>query len=69
MDNDNHHFQKTRASTYALIAIVTALALLGIVAITVISIPQQEAEARGCESGIPNSARAFNASKGRCFGH
>jgi hypothetical protein len=59
MDNES---QKTTVS-YAVIAIVAALALLGIVAITVVSIPlQQEAEAKGCRTSI-----AFNASKGRCF--
>jgi hypothetical protein len=60
MDNDS---QKTTTVSYAVIAIVAALALLGVVAITVLSIPQQqEAEAVGCKNSI-----AFNASKGRCF--
>jgi hypothetical protein len=60
MDNDS---QKT---TIAVIAIVAALALLGVVVITVaVTIPLQEAEA-GCErGGAPGTA--FNASKGRCF--
>ena len=51
----------------ALIALVTALALLGVVVVTVaVTIPlQQQAEARGCPIGTP----APNASKGRCFGH
>jgi hypothetical protein len=54
----------------AVIAIVAALAVLGVVVVTVaVTIPMQQAEARGCESGLPNSARAFNASQGRCFGH
>jgi hypothetical protein len=58
-------------TTFAVIAIVAALGVLGVVVVTVatLAIQVQEAEARGCESGIPNSARAFNASKGRCFGH
>jgi hypothetical protein len=43
------------------IAIVAALALFGVVAITVVAMPQ-EADARGCNNSI-----AFNASKGRCF--
>ena len=52
----------------ALIALVAALALLGVVVVTVaVTIPTQEAEARGCESG--GAGVAFNASKGRCFGH
>ena len=59
MDNE---WQKTAVS-YAIIAIVAALALFGVVAITVLTIPQQqEAEARGCKS-----SQAFNASKGCCF--
>jgi hypothetical protein len=54
----------------AIIAIVAALALLGVVVVTVaFTIPlQQEAEAApGCEKGLPRSAPAFNASRGRCF--
>jgi hypothetical protein len=55
---------------YVIIAIVAALALLGVVAVTLTTIPlQQEAEAR------PNTPvrscdpffTAFNASQGRCF--
>jgi hypothetical protein len=50
----------------ALIAFVAALALLGVVVVTVaVTIPLQEAEA-GCERGGA-SGTAFNASKGRCF--
>jgi len=50
-------------TTFAVIAIVAALALLGVVVITVAAIPlQQEAEAKGCRT-----SQAFNASKGRCF--
>jgi hypothetical protein len=53
----------------ALLALVAALALLGVVVITVaVTIPLQEAEARGCERGAAVGV-AFNASKGRCFGH
>jgi hypothetical protein len=49
----------------ALIALVAALALLGVVVITVaVTIPlQQQAEAVGCPAGTPGA----NASKGRCF--
>jgi hypothetical protein len=49
----------------AIIAIVAALALLGVVLVTVaFTIPlQQEAEARGCTGSTPG----LNASKGRCF--
>ena len=50
----------------ALIALVAALALLGVVLVTVaVTIPLQEAEA-GCERGAAVGV-AFNASKGRCF--
>jgi len=57
-------------TTFVVIAIVAALAVLGVVAITVVTIPSlQQAEARGCESGFPESSPSFNASKGRCFGH
>jgi hypothetical protein len=45
----------------AIFAIAAALGLLGVVAITIVTIPQ-EAEARGCNNSV-----AFNASKGRCF--
>jgi hypothetical protein len=53
----------------ALLALVAALALLGVVVLTVaVTIPQQQAEARGCIN--PNApgggSVAFNASKGRC---
>jgi hypothetical protein len=55
-------FQET---TLAIIAIIAALGLLGVVVVESISIPpQQQADARGCTNGI-----AFNASQGRCFGH
>jgi type IV secretory pathway component VirB8 len=63
---DNDHSQKTTTTSIAVIAIVSSVALLGVVAITVaVIIPlQQQAEAAGCTNG-----RAINASKGRCFGH
>jgi hypothetical protein len=62
---------ETTTTSMAIIAIVAVLALLGVVIVlAVVTIPlQQQAEARGCESGIPNSAFGINASKGRCFGH
>jgi len=51
-------------TAFAVIAIVSALALFGVVVITVaVTIPSlQEAEAAGCRT-----SQAFNASKGRCF--
>jgi hypothetical protein len=68
MDND-YHSQRARTTSIAIIAIVAALALVGVVAVTIVTITlQQEAEARGCESGAAPST-AFNASNGRCFGH
>jgi hypothetical protein len=65
MDNDS---QNTTTSI-AIIAIVAALALLGVVVVTVaVTIPLQQAEARGCIN--PNAPAggsiAVNASKGRC---
>lgn len=57
--------------TFAVIAIVSALALFGVVMVTVATTIQlQQAEAGGC---IPNpnapygGSIAANASKGRCF--
>jgi hypothetical protein len=52
-------------SSLGVIAIVAALALLGIVVVTVAFtiLLQQEAEARGCPIGTPGA----NASQGRCF--
>ncbi len=65
MDNDDS--QKTRTTSYVVIAIVAALGVLGVVVVVaVVTIPVQEAEA-GCESGFPNSAPSVNASRGRCF--
>jgi hypothetical protein len=52
----------SQETTLAIIAIVAALGLLGTIVVESINIPQQQADARGCHSGVP-----FNASKGRCF--
>ncbi len=60
------------ARSYVVVSIVAALALFGVTVLTVavtIPIQQQQAEAAGCERGLPQSAFGFNASKGRCFGH
>jgi hypothetical protein len=61
MDKDS---QKTTTSI-AVIAIVAAVALLGVVVLTVaVTLPlQQQAEAVGC----PISSPGINASQGRCF--
>jgi hypothetical protein len=57
----------TTTISMAIIAIVAALALLGVVIVlAVVTIPQQQAEARGCDAGFPRSAPSFNASKGKC---
>jgi hypothetical protein len=53
-----------KETSLAIIAIVAALGLLGVVVVEIISTPQHQAEARGC-----TNSQAFNASKGRCFGH
>jgi hypothetical protein len=65
MDNGS---QKARTTSYAVIAIVAGLGLLGLVVITVVvSIPlQQEADAAGCPHP-PTTVPAFNASIGRCL--
>jgi hypothetical protein len=53
-------------TSMAVIAIVAALGLLGVVVVMVaVTIPLQEAEA-GCERGAA-AGTAFNASQGRCF--
>jgi hypothetical protein len=51
-----------KETTLAIIAIVAALGVLGIMVVETISTPQQQADARGCHSGVP-----FNASQGRCL--
>jgi uncharacterized membrane protein YjgN (DUF898 family) len=73
MDNDNHHSQKTRTTTsYAVIAIVAALAIFGVVAMTVIVAIPQQAEA-SCVTGYFHSRNqsalftAFEKSEGRCL--
>jgi hypothetical protein len=63
----NYSSKKENTTSIVLIAIMAALALLGVViGLAVVTIPLQEAEA-GCERGFPASAPAFNASSGRCF--
>jgi hypothetical protein len=46
----------------AIFALVAALGLLGVIAVDAFTI--QKVDAAGCRTSI-----AFNASKGRCFGH
>jgi hypothetical protein len=66
MDMNHHSSDEKRTTSIAVIAIVAALALFGVVVVTVaVTIPLQEVEA-GCERGKAVSI-AFNASKGRCF--
>jgi hypothetical protein len=60
------HEHEERNVSIAIIGIVAALGVLGLVVVTVatVSIQLQEAEAqRGCSPTNP----AFNASQGRCF--
>jgi hypothetical protein len=53
-------------TTFAVIAIVSALAMFGVVMVTItVTLPLQQAEA-GCERGNAVSL-AVNASQGRCF--
>jgi hypothetical protein len=54
----------SQETTLAIIPLVAAFGLLGTIVVESINITQQQADARGCHSGVP-----FNASKGRCFGH
>ena len=58
------HKHEERNVSIAIIAIVAALGLFGVVVITAaVTIPSlQEAEAVGCKTSV-----AVNASKGRCF--
>jgi hypothetical protein len=53
-------------TTLAIVAIATVLGLLGLVVVETMSVQQQQQQAfaRGCNTSI-----AFNASRGRCFGH
>jgi hypothetical protein len=61
----NIGMMQKKETTLAIIAIVAALGLLGLVVAESANMPKQlQAYARGCSNGI-----AFNASKGRCFGH
>jgi ABC-type lipoprotein release transport system permease subunit len=48
-------------TTFVVVALVAAVALFGVVVVTVITITQ-EAEAIGCRT-----SKAVNASKGRCL--
>jgi len=51
-------------TTFAVIAVVSALALFGVVMVTVsVTMQLQQAEAIGCRPGLTG----FNASQGRCF--
>ena len=49
-----------------MLALVLSMGAFGVIAIQALMIPQQAAAA-GCENG--RVSIAFNASKGRCFGH
>ena len=58
-------------TTLAIFAVLAVMGLVGVVAVTIMSVPE-DAEARGCETGISKAGGGYvglNASKGRCFGH
>jgi hypothetical protein len=59
----------TNHSTTVSAIIIAAIAFGVIVVVDMVVFPILEAQARGCESGFPNSEIGVNASKGRCFGH
>ena len=62
----SYGFEMSNNKTFAVVAIVSALALLGIVMVLVANnLAIQEAEA-GCERG-PAVNRSFERSNGRCF--
>jgi len=67
MDNDNHR-RKIRTTSIALIAIVAALSMLGVVVLTVtVAIPIQEQHAEAAKSLTGQCASAFkNASSSVC---
>ena len=55
-------------TTFVVIAIVAALALFGVVAITLVTIPLQQADAaRPIGARCPGTVPGANASKTRCF--
>ncbi len=61
--------EEEKTISIAVIAIVSALALFGVVVVTVaVTIPLQQAEAaRPVGAGCPGTSPAANASKTRCF--
>jgi hypothetical protein len=61
--------EEEKTISIAVIAIVAALALFGVVVVTVaVTIPLQQAEAaRPVGAGCPGTSPAANASKTRCF--
>ncbi len=62
----NYHSDEEKTISIAIIAIVSALALLGVViVIAVMTIPTQEAEA-GCERGRAVN-KSLEKSNGKCF--
>ena len=59
----SQNYEMNNNTTFVVIAIVSALASFGVVAVTVATTMQlQEAEAKGCRT-----TQAVNASQGRCF--
>lgn len=66
----SHNYEMNNETTFAVIAIVAALALVGVVMVTIsVTMQLQEAEARGCiNPNVPGGGSiAVNASQGRCI--
>jgi hypothetical protein len=63
--NNMNPSRQEKTTSRVVIAIVIALGLLGVVAVTITIMTIQQAEA-GCERGNAGS-HAINQSKGRCF--
>ena len=63
---DKYHYHYTNMDTRTTVVVFAILAAFGLVTVVAVDIilTSQEAEAIGCNNSI-----AFNASKGRCFGH
>ena len=66
--NHNSSSHEGTTTSIAIIAIVAALALVGVVAGTIlVTVPQQQAQAAGPGNPGCSNTPGLNASKGRCF--
>jgi hypothetical protein len=59
--------QETTTTSMAMIAILAAAALLGVLVLTVVTIPIQQAEARVSFDGCDRKSDAYDNSGGNCF--